>query len=130
MSRRHSGLSSLRPARIAGYVCILLAAACASSHSGNPAPADLFTVVNDTGSTVTITECHGQIHDCQSRPAHLPPRGQLSSPLSSKSPAPPNLLAITGNGSETRCLVVPNKPDKVKVTQATVAECSAPTSTP
>lgn len=86
----------------------------------------MFTVVNNTASTVTIAECRGQINDCvNGPPARLPPRGQLSSPLSS-SPATPNLLVITGYGSQASCILVPAKPGRVKVTQATTSACTAP----
>ena len=115
-----------RLARIVGYASTLVAVACASGHAGNPPPSAMFTVVNNTASTVTIAECHGQINDCvNGPPAHLPPRGQLSSPLST-SPATPNLLVITGYGSQTSCILVPARPDRVKVTQATTSACTAP----
>ena len=115
-----------RSARIVGYASTLAAVACASGHTGNPPPSAMFTVVNNTASTVTIAECRGQINDCvNGPPAHLPPRGQLSSPLSS-SPATPNLLVITGYGSQTSCILVPTKPGRVKVTQATPSACTAP----
>ena len=82
-------------------------------------------MVNNTAATVTIAECHGQAHDCvHAPPAHLPPRGRLSSPLSG-SPAFPNLLVITGYGSQTRCLVVPAKPGRAHVTQAATSACGA-----
>lgn len=114
-----------RPALIASCASALIAAACASGHAGNPPPGTVFTVVNNTASTVTIAECRSQIHDCPNvSPAHLPPRGQLSSPLSS-SPGRPNLLVITGYGSQARCLVVPSKPDRADVTQAATSACSA-----
>jgi hypothetical protein len=113
-------------ARIATCASTLIAVACANGHAGNPPPSAVFTVVNNTAVTVTIAECHGQIHHCVKGPrAHLPPRGQLSSPLSGSSPALPNLLVITGNGSQTRCFVVPAKPRRVHVTQATTGACSA-----
>ncbi len=115
-----------RLALIAGCGSTLIAVGCASGHAGNPPPSAMFTVVNNTASTVTVAECHGQIHDCgNAPPAHLPPRGQLSSPLSGSSPAIPNLLVITGYGSQARCLVVPAKPRRVHVTQATTSACSA-----
>jgi hypothetical protein len=86
----------------------------------------MFTVVNNTASAETIAECHGQVNDCVNGPAaHLPPRGQLSSPLSS-SPVTPNLLVITGYGSQTSCILVPTKPGTAKVTQATASACTAP----
>lgn len=117
-----------RLARVASCASTLIAAACASGHTGNPPPSAAFTVVNNTVSTVSIAECHSQIHDCiNAPPARLPPRGQLSSPLSVRALASPNLLVITGYGGQTRCLVVPAKPDRAKVTQATISACSATT---
>jgi hypothetical protein len=120
---RHRWLAS-----VASCACPLIAAACASGHAGNPPPSAVFTVVNDTVSTVSIAECHSRIRDCiNGSPAHLPPRGQLSSPLSSTRPAAPNLLVITGYGPRTRCLTVPAKPGRADVTQATTRACSATT---
>ena len=110
------------PARNAACMSVLIATACASNHAGNPPPKMMFTVVNNTTSTVTITECHGQVRHCLGRPAHLPPKGRLSSPLSSKGAAP-NVLVITGSAGQARCFVVPTKPGRVKVTQATATAC-------
>jgi hypothetical protein len=112
-------------ARIVTCTSVLIIAACASSHTGSPPPSTLFTVVNNTASTITIAECRGQIHHCLNRPAPLPPKGRLSSPLSS-SGAAPNLLLITGSGDQARCLVVPVKPGRADITQATTTACSTP----
>jgi hypothetical protein len=117
-----------RLATVAICASALIAAACASGHTGNPPPAAVFTVVNNTASTVSVAECHSRIRHCvNAPPARLPPRGRLSSPLSAGRPASPNLLVITGYGSRTRCLVVPAKPDRAEVTQATTGACSATT---
>lgn len=114
-----------RPALIASCASALIAVACARGHTGSPPPSAVFTVVNNTASTVAITECRSQVHDCISvSPARLPPRGQLSSPLSGSSPARPNLLVITGYGSQTRCIVVPAQPGRADITQAAASACS------
>lgn len=121
---RRRALTRLVTARIVSSILGLTLASSIAS-CGNSGPRNVFSLVNNTSSTVTVTECGGLAHGCiPASKSRLPPKGTYGSqPSSAAAGSPARVLRITGNGGQSRCVIVAPNPETVYVTDATAGQC-------